>query len=111
MKKKWFLLSLTVLMAGATACRTSRPTAADGADAVPLTGTCWKLTDLSGESVRMKSADAAPYLTLESGEHSVTGYGGCNRFRGAYELGGEQEIRFSRMVITRKMCLEAGDTE
>jgi heat shock protein HslJ len=115
MEKRWFMFILMALMMGAAACRTSRQTetAVSGSDkAVSLTGTYWKLINLSGEPVEMKSADAtAPHLTLEAGKNSVSGHGGCNVFRGTYERKREHGIRFSGMVLTRKMCLDTGNTE
>jgi heat shock protein HslJ len=115
MEKKWFVLSLMALVLSAAACRTSRQTetaSSESGKTVPLTGTYWKLTDLSGEPVQMKSAGAAePYLMFQAGENSVSGNGGCNTFRGMYELKRDYRIRFSGMVLTRKMCLDAGDTE
>jgi heat shock protein HslJ len=111
MKKKWIIASLMILMLGMAACRTSRQTekaTSGGGGAVPLTGTYWKLTDLSGEPVRATSdGDAAPYLTFEAGKNSVFGNSGCNVFRGPYELGADSGIRFSSMILTRKMCLDA----
>jgi heat shock protein HslJ len=115
MEKKWIVLSLMTLALGAAACRTSRQTetaSSEGGKTVPLTGTYWKLTDLYGEPVQIKSAGAAePYLMFRAGENSISGNGGCNTFRGTYELKQDCRIRFSGMVLTRKMCPDAGDTE
>lgn len=115
MKRKCFLLHLVILMMGATACRTSRQAevvAPGGTETALPTGTYWELVAQANEPGRTKSAGAeTPGLTFTAGENSVSGYGGCNRFRGTYELKPDYGIRFSEMVITRKMCPDAGDTE
>jgi putative lipoprotein len=69
-----------------------------GADAPPLEGTLWTLT--SGVEA---PADSPPTLTLE--EELASGFGGCNTFRGPYELDGES-IALGPLAGTLMACEE-----
>lgn len=54
----------------------------DETEAPPLEGTAWAV--VSGVEA---PADAIPTLTLEDG--NASGFGGCNTFRGGYEVDGD----------------------
>ncbi|MDR2469918.1 MAG: META domain-containing protein [Tannerella sp.] len=99
MKKQVIILSLTAFLLGMVSCRTSQ---------TQLAGVYWKLTELSGKPIPPRSEGAAePHLTFQSGENRVFGHGGCNTFRGTYELKSDGGIRFSPMAATLKMCFNA----
>jgi heat shock protein HslJ len=70
----------------------------DEADAPPLEGTAW--TVVSGVEA---PADALPTLTLEDG--SASGFGGCNTFRGGYEVDGDS-IAIGPLAATLMACEE-----
>jgi putative lipoprotein len=70
----------------------------DAADAPPLEGTEWTL--VSGVDA---PEDAVPTLTLEEG--NASGFGGCNRFRGGYELDGDS-ITLGPLASTMMACEE-----
>jgi heat shock protein HslJ len=70
----------------------------DEADAPPLEGTAWTL--VSGVEA---PADATPTLTLEEG--AASGFGGCNTFRGGYEVDGES-ISIGPLAATLMACEE-----
>ena len=70
----------------------------DGADAPPLEGTAWAV--VSGVEA---PADAVPMLTLEGG--NASGFGGCNTFRGGYELDGDS-IAIGPLAATLMACEE-----
>jgi heat shock protein HslJ len=100
MKKVLFILSVCVLAPGVTGCRTQEKAA--------LTGTYWKLTGLSGQPLpEPEDSTVKPYLTFHVEENAVSGNGGCNPFRGTYELKPNSGIHFRPIAITRKMCLFA----
>jgi heat shock protein HslJ len=67
-----------------------------------LLGKKWKLSELAGKAV-----DARPeaYIILDAAGSSVGGNLGCNDFTGSYELKSGNRIKFSRLVVTQKMCL------
>ena len=50
------------------------------------------------------SADAVPTLTLDAG--TASGFGGCNRFTGKYELDGDS-IAIGPLASTRMACEDA----
>ncbi|HXV58295.1 MAG TPA: META domain-containing protein [Gaiellaceae bacterium] len=70
----------------------------DEADDPPLEGTEWTL--VSGVDA---PEDAPPTLLLEEGRAS--GFGGCNRFTGGYELDGDS-ISFQQLASTQMACEE-----
>jgi len=70
----------------------------DEADPLPLEGTAWTL--VSGVEA---PADATPTLTLEEG--AASGFGGCNTFRGGYEVDGES-ISVGPLAATLMACEE-----
>jgi heat shock protein HslJ len=69
-----------------------------GGDAPPLEGTLWTLA--SGVEA---PADAPPTLMLE--EELASGFGGCNTFRGPYELDGDS-ISIGPLAGTLMACEE-----
>lgn len=70
----------------------------DEADAPPLEGSAWSLA--SGVEA---PADSTPTLTLEGG--NASGFGGCNTFRGSYELDGDS-ISIGPLAATLMACEE-----
>ncbi|HMV74979.1 MAG TPA: META domain-containing protein [Microthrixaceae bacterium] len=68
-----------------------------------LRGTSWKVNGVNtGNAVETSALTEA--LTLDFGtEGSVTGFGGCNNFRGSYTLEGGV-ISFSEFASTKKAC-------
>jgi heat shock protein HslJ len=70
----------------------------DAAEGPPLEGTEWTL--VSGVDA---PEDAMPTLTLEDG--NASGFGGCNTFRGGYELEGKA-ITIGPLAGTLMACEE-----
>ena len=75
-----------------------------------LFDTRWELTRLGDEPIVLAENQRAPYLVLYSKEHRVSGFGGCNRFNGSFEIEG-RSITFSPMASTKMACIPGGDTE
>ena len=75
-----------------------------------LENTYWKLVHLGNEAVVGPTGRREPHLRLVPEGMRVQGFGGCNRFFGEYELE-VQELRFSKMGMTRMACLEGMDQE
>ncbi|MDR3260297.1 MAG: META domain-containing protein [Tannerella sp.] len=123
MKRKMLILGLVAFLTGLVACSARKvtegtvtsPAASAGAKEPAekeLAGTYWKLVELSGESVTATPGpDAEPHLIFKAEGRSVYGSGGCNSFRGTYELKPENGIRFSPMISTLKMCVNNIETE
>ena len=51
-----------------------------------------------------------PYLELNAKEHRVSGFSGCNRVTGSYELN-EDRLSFGAMAGTRMACITGMDVE
>lgn len=64
----------------------------------------WTLTELDGATVAPASG-RAPTLKLSSKERRASGFAGCNRYSGSYELSGAQ-LRFGALAATRMACAE-----
>jgi copper homeostasis protein (lipoprotein) len=76
-------------------------------DASPATGLAlennpWKLVDLGGAPIRA-SGPQVPNLRLDGTQKRVSGFGGCNRIAGGYELEGET-LRFPALISTKMAC-------
>jgi copper homeostasis protein (lipoprotein) len=75
-----------------------------------LENTYWKLTRLGGQPVLPSELQRELYLVLRSGDHRVTGFGGCNQVSGTYSVDGSA-IEFSEMAGTMMACADAAETE
>ena len=65
----------------------------------------WTLTELDGAAIALGSR-AAPTLKLSSKERRASGFAGCNRYSGSYELIGAR-LRFGALAATRMACPES----
>jgi putative lipoprotein len=77
---------------------------------VALEGTHWKLTKLEGADLLPTDSKRIPYLTLDRTSHRVSGFSGCNRLVGSYELDGNK-LTFGATAGTRMACLTGMDLE
>lgn len=85
---------------------TSDRTANQGrpAEGENLTRGQWDLTELGGLMVS-DSLNQKPFIMFTAGvQNRVSGFSGCNRFSGSFELTGANGIRFSQMVSTKMAC-------
>ena len=71
-----------------------------------LENTYWKLVELNGRSIAIGPGQQEPHLRLESVLRRVTVSGGCNSFRGDYQVN-QGNLRFTPMAGTKKACPEA----
>jgi putative lipoprotein len=74
-----------------------------------LTGTYWKLLTLNGKDVTFAAGEKELQMVL-SAKNQVSGFSGCNRFKGSFERDGEQ-LQFGPMAATMMMCAEAMEQE
>jgi heat shock protein HslJ len=75
-----------------------------------LENTEWKLVQLGGESVAAGDRQREPSLILQADTKRVAGFGGCNRFNGAYTLDGSS-LALGPLASTRMACLEGMELE
>jgi heat shock protein HslJ len=97
------LLFFVFLLMTAIACNTTEN--ATMSVKPELTGTYWKLTELMGKPYKGPSATGKEmYITLSADSSTVQGHGGCNSFRGKYEVKEGGWIRFSGLASTMMAC-------
>ena len=78
---------------------------------VNIVGYTWNLVQLHGEDVpASEETERQPRLTLNA-DNTVVGHGGCNTFRGTYELKDENRIQFSPMAATMMFCMDKMEVE
>lgn len=72
-----------------------------------LTEKYWKLTELYGKKIEVKSThNNEPHMILKTQESRVQGNGGCNSFFGSYKLEPGNRITFSGIGNTMMACPE-----
>ncbi|MGJ8591262.1 MAG: copper resistance protein NlpE N-terminal domain-containing protein [Aquaticitalea sp.] len=71
-----------------------------------LVGKKWHLVSFKGNETQLEEAKAErPNIEfMEDG--TMSGYTGCNQFRGAYLLKEGHKIKFSQIISTKKFCPE-----
>jgi putative lipoprotein len=79
--------------------------------AIPLEGTHWTATELSGKKVPPAEGRQAAYLQFSSEGHRITGSTGCNRLTGTYERA-DKSLKFNPLATTMMACIgPAADQE
>lgn len=100
MRNLFFFIALIFIMA---ACNSSKKAGESSPPA--LTETYWKLTELMGTKITGPSQTGKEmYITFKKEDNMVLGHGGCNSFRGKYELKEGNRISFSGLASTLMAC-------
>jgi heat shock protein HslJ len=102
-----FLLAFGVLLS--LGCSAQRTTNATQMNPTTLENVQWTLLQLDGEAVK-SNARGAPTLSLASKDRRLSGFAGCNRMIGGYELDGEA-VKFTGMATTRMACIDVTPEE
>lgn len=77
-----------------------------------VTNKYWKLTSVNNKKVVMgQNQQKEPHMILHPFDSTVTGSGGCNGFRGTYELTANNGLSFSPLAATKMFCTENMDVE
>lgn len=84
-------------------CKSSLSTAS-------LKNTYWKLMEIDGKLIKIPSTVREPHFILRNDGKSLKGFGGCNNFKGTYEVN-ENKIKFGPIAGTRKFCKNTMDLE
>jgi heat shock protein HslJ len=81
----------------------------DPASSSSLDGVEWRLVEISGKPVAVSAGEPQPFVTFDATKKLATGYAGCNRFFGGYELEGVA-LKFGAIGATKRACpdLEEG---
>jgi heat shock protein HslJ len=69
----------------------------------------WQLTELDGQRVRRDGAERVPHLEFHR-DGRVTGFGGCNRLAGTYEVDGNR-LTLGPLAATKMACADVMDIE
>ncbi len=85
------------------ACIPDGSTGPRPSSALPLEGTTWVLTHLTGAPVQQPPGPRRLFLRLDRQHGRVKGFGGCNTFYGAYTLDNGR-IDISGLGGTRMHC-------
>jgi len=75
-----------------------------------LVNTYWKLVEIGGQPATLGAGDRELHMVLTSEGARVSGFSGCNRFTGLYELT-DSQLRFKSVASTRMACMEGMDQE
>ena len=76
-----------------------------------LENTQWRLVRLADEvEVTTETGRDSRHVLLSSPQGRMTGYGGCNRFGGGYELD-DAALTFGPLIATRMACSSGMATE
>lgn len=101
MKKLAFALSLFTLL-------TAHSCNQDATSMTSLLDTKWVFQTVNGSKVSMPDGVEAPWVQLAGDQ--LTGFGGCNRMMGSYELG-DGTITFPGLGSTKMYCEATQATE
>jgi heat shock protein HslJ len=74
-----------------------------------LTGVEWLVRELSGHVLAFSVEGQQPFILFDAAKTQASGYAGCNRFFGGYELNGKV-LKFGPIGATKRACsdLEEG---
>ena len=78
-----------------------------------LTGVEWRVRELAGHAVAPSVDPQQPFIIFDEAKKQASGYAGCNRFFGGYQLNGEA-LKFGPIGATKRACPdleEAVETE
>jgi heat shock protein HslJ/phosphoglycolate phosphatase-like HAD superfamily hydrolase len=106
MKRKWLSLPIAVfaLVVAWEEVGRGEPLYSEN-----LTGVEWQVSELSGRRVVPSVDRQQPFIIFDAAKTQASGYAGCNRFFGGYELNGKV-LKFGPIGATRRACpdLEEG---
>lgn len=71
----------------------------------------WKLTELYGVPIVTPENGKEAHMILNIDGNRVHGNSGCNTFSGTYDLKPGNRLSFSKMVLTRMMCIQGIEIE
>jgi heat shock protein HslJ len=87
----------------------SKESSAAGPTAV-LAGTIWRLVELGGKPAPGEQDGKSPTLQLGTDGNRASGFAGCNRMSGTWEVRGDS-LRLGPFALTRMACFKGMDLE
>ncbi|HXS56772.1 MAG TPA: META domain-containing protein [Hanamia sp.] len=91
-------------------CNTSKKSAGDNTEVMtrtPLRGIYWRLTTLLGQPIIETTKSREAFLNFSPDGKSVGGNGGCNAFRGSYDVTDSSHLSFGPIMSTKMYCEDA----
>jgi heat shock protein HslJ len=98
------IASVLIALIALAGCAEAPPAAPQA----PLLDTYWRPTEIEGVPYAPRPGVREPNLMFAADR--VSGFDGCNRFTGGYELDSAR-LRFKAMASTRMACLPESDLE
>lgn len=92
------------------AASSEAPAAAAPALRSAVEGVEWTLVELGGKPAPLGNGGKPATLTLDAGERRASGFAGCNRVGGSYQLDA-RSLRFSALFGTKMGCTTGMDLE
>lgn len=100
MKKIFLSYGAIVLVTLISSCGATKAQQSGNA----LTITIWELSTINGtEATTTDFKNGLPYVSF-SADNIITGNGGCNGFRGSYNISQEGDINVSQVMSTKMYC-------
>lgn len=106
------MILILVLLASVAGCHPAAESEGDsGKRGIVTAGDGhWRLVSIGGEPVEVPGGEEmAPRLTISPGG-DLSGFGGCNKFSGRYELDGDR-LSIGPIASTKMACPRIGDLE
>jgi heat shock protein HslJ len=101
---------LGALIAGSGGCRPREAAISPTTPTASLVDTEWTLVELDGAPAGKGAGGRAPTLLLTAEGRLASGFAGCNRMSGTFELEGER-LRIISLATTRMACAEGMELE
>ena len=70
----------------------------------------WILEKINGVTIDFPEDKKRPFITIDTGEKSISGFGGCNNFHGNAELV-KNRIVTGNILSTKMACMDIQETE
>ena len=108
-------ICILVLGLGMNACKSKKATKSETGASVSVTATSkdlvekkWKLIEINGVALSTMTPQPAveAFILFQIEGNRVNGNSGCNNFTGTYKLDSGNQLHFSGVASTRKMCLD-----
>jgi len=117
MKKFIFIIGICILALGLgmNACKSKKAAKSEVGSSVSATATSenlvekkWKLIEINGAAISTMTPQPAveAFIFFQTDGDRVNGSSGCNNFTGTYKLDSGNQLHFSGVASTRKMCLD-----
>ncbi len=64
----------------------------------------WTVVEVMGVPIQTSGSVQDAHLIFDSDDKDITGFGGCNRIFGPYEIGKKSTLKFGEIGATRMAC-------